>query len=466
VAVLHSGLGERDRRLQWERVRRGEARVALGARSAVFAPLRRVGLIVVDEEHDGSYKQEEGLRYNAKHVALMRARTSDAVAILGSATPDIETFWAAQTGRYRSVVLPRRVRAVSPPEIRIVDLRQEERRRRGQVLLSEPLQKTVEEALGRGEQALLFLNRRGFSPAFLCSSCGEAVYCRHCSIALTLHRAHGSSALLCHYCGNRLPPAPKCPGCGSDALAPAGAGTQKLVEAALQAWPAARVLRLDRDTARKEGAAEVLGTFHRGEADVLVGTQMVAKGHHFPRLTVVGVVDADQSLHLPDFRAAERTFQVLTQVAGRAGREMLSGLALFQTRNPDHPVIRAAAAGDYDAFANEELEARREAGFPPFRRLGLVRVAARTEEGVRRAAELAAAEARRLAAPNGVEVLGPAPAPIERIRAWWRFQVLLRAPGPEPSPLQRVLRQFLVAMAATARTDVRIHVDVDPVSML
>jgi len=465
VALLHSALGERERRLQWERVRRGEAPVAVGARSAVFAPVPRLGLVVVDEEHEPSYKQEEGLRYHAKHAALVRARACGAVALLGSATPDVETFHAAGSGRYGRVVLPARVLAASPLDVGVVDLRQEEGRRRSRVLLSEPLRRAVGEGIGRGEQALLFLNRRGFSPALVCRGCGEAVTCRSCSIALTLHRAPPAPALLCHYCGSQRPVPTQCPACDHAELAAAGAGTQRLVEEAELAWPGARVARLDRDTVRRGRGAEVLGAFHRGEADVLVGTQMVAKGHHFPRLTVVGVVDADLSLHFPDFRAGERTFQTLMQVAGRAGREALAGRVFFQTRNPHHEILAAAVTGDYEAFARAELQVRREAGFPPFRRLALLRVSGADVEEARAAARDAADRARALAR-TGVEVLGPAPAPLERLRGRWRFQVLLRAPGPEAAPVQALLRRLLARRDAVPPPGVRMHVDVDPVSLL
>ncbi|MFU8857146.1 MAG: primosomal protein N' [Deferrisomatales bacterium] len=468
VALLHSGLGERERRLQWEALRRGDARVALGARSAVFAPVRRLGLLVVDEEHEPSYKQEEGLRYHAKHAALVRARACGAVVLLGSATPDVETFHAACEGRYGRMVLPHRVLASAPLEVNLVDLRQEERRRRTRVLLSEPLRRAVAEGIARGEQALLFLNRRGFSPALVCGTCGEAVSCRSCSIALTLHRAPPVAALLCHYCGSRRPVPPRCPHCGNGELAAAGAGTQRLVEEAQRAWPGARVVRLDRDAARKgAGTAGVLGAFSRGEADVLVGTQMVTKGHHFPRLTVVGVVDADLSLHFPDFRAGERTFQTLIQVAGRAGREALAGRVFFQSRNPHHEVLTAAASGDYEAFAREELRLRQDAGFPPFRRLALVRVSGPDPVAAREAAGTAADRARSIAGRGlGIDVMGPAPAPLERLRGRWRFQILLRAPGPEAGPLQRFLRRLLEEGALVPSRSVRVHVDVDPVSLL
>ncbi|MEW6488581.1 MAG: primosomal protein N' [Thermodesulfobacteriota bacterium] len=466
VALFHSALGERERRLQWLRVHSGEIRVAVGARSAVFAPVRRLGLVVVDEEHEPSYKQEEGLRYHAKHAALVRARACGAVALLGSATPDVETFHAADTGRYARAVLPRRVLASTALQVEVVDLRQEESRRRARVLLSEPLRLAVAGAVERGEQALLFLNRRGFSPALVCRGCGEALGCRRCSIALTLHRHTGAPALLCHYCGGQRVPPPACPACGKGELAAAGAGTQRLLEEALAAWPGARVVRLDRDTVRQGRGTAVLGAFSRGEADVLVGTQMVAKGHHFPRLTVVGVVDADLSLHFPDFRAGERTFQTLMQVAGRAGREVLAGRVFFQTRNPHHEVLAAAVAGDYEAFARAELRVRREAGFPPFRRLALLRISGPEAAAARTEAEVQAGRARALAG-TGVEVLGPAPAPLERLRGRWRFQVLLKGPGPEAAPLQRLLRRLLDRRDADPPApEVRVQADVDPVNLL
>lgn len=468
LAVLHSGLGERERRLQWERVRRGDASIAVGARSAVFAPVSRLGLVVVDEEHEASYKQEEGLRYHAKHAALMRARISGAVAVLGSATPDVETYWRSLGGAFRRLSLPCRTQEARPPEIHLVDLRQEERRRRTKVMISEPLRRGVEAALSRGEQALLFLNRRGFSPALLCPDCGEALRCARCAVALTLHRSRPRCGghLLCHHCGQERPPPEACPSCGSVGLAPVGVGTQRLLEEAAKAWPAARLLRLDRDTARGAGGAAVLGAFHKGEADILVGTQMVAKGHHFPRLTVVGIADADQGLLMPDFRAAERVFQVLTQVAGRAGREERKGVVFVQTRAPHHPIFRAVAAADYEGFAAAELEARREAGFPPFRRLALLRISSPDRCDGERAARELASQAARAGLPLGVDVLGPAPAPLERLRGRFRFQVLLRAPGPEPGPVQRVLRLLLAGPPLPGYRDLWVHPDVDPVSMM
>ena len=466
VAVLHSGLGEGERALQWERVRRGEARVVLGARSAVFAPLDRLGVVVVDEEHDAAYKQEEGLRYHAKHVALYRARQHGAVAILGSATPDVETLWRARAGPYLLFELPRRVGGAETPRIRLVDVRTEERRRGRPVLLSRPLIGAVEQALTRGEQILLFLNRRGFSPVLVCSGCGEALHCPRCAIGLTVHRTPGAAFLLCHYCGVRRDVPAHCPGCGEPALRPAGSGTQRLAEAVRARWPGVRVIRLDRDTGPAERVRAALEAFRRQEADILVGTQMVAKGHHFPRLTVVGVVDADQGLHFPDFRAAEFTFQMLTQVAGRAGREERPGSVFVQTRRPDHPVLQAVVKGDYPAFAREELAARRRAGYPPFRRLALIHVSARdadrAQDRALRLARAASGPARRL----GVEILGPAPALIERLRGRWRYQLLLRAPGPRPGPLLRLLHALRDGGHLSEDRAVRVVVDVDPVSVL
>ncbi|RMG88418.1 MAG: primosomal protein N', partial [Candidatus Dadabacteria bacterium] len=465
VALLHSGLGQRERALQWDRLRRGEVRLALGARSAVFAPVADLGLVVVDEEHDPAYKQEDGLRYHAKHVALYRARLCGAVAILGSATPDVETLWQCREGRYAWHGLPRRVGDAREPEIRVVDLRQEDRRRGRRTLISDPLARAVGRALERGEQAVLFLNRRGFSPVLVCGGCGEPVRCTRCAVSLTLHRRPGGGVLLCHYCGARRPVPDACPGCSSPGLSPVGAGTQRVVEAAQARWPGARVARFDRDAVRADGGRAVLEAFRRGDLDILVGTQMLAKGHHFPRLTVVGVVDADVGLHFPDFRAGERSFQLLVQVVGRAGREDRPGTAFLQTRSPDHPVFRAVAAGDREGFLEAELEARRIAGYPPFRRLALVGVSAPGEDAAGAAARAIARAAREGGRRWGVEVLGPAPAPLERLRGRWRFQVLLRAPGPDPRPLTALLAR-LRAGGLPEGGDVRVTLDMDPVSML
>jgi primosomal protein N' (replication factor Y) (superfamily II helicase) len=470
VAVLHSGLAPRERFLQWERVRRGEARIAIGARSAIFAPVERLGLLIVDEEHEPSFKQEEGLRYHAKHVALMRARTAGAIVLLGSATPDLETYASVLAGRHSRLLLSARATGAKPPEIRLVDVRQEEKRRHAAVLLSGPLRAGVSRALERGEQVLLFLNRRGFSPAVVCRSCGEAVRCRRCSIALTQHRGEGEPQLLCHYCASRRPMPQSCPHCAEACLMPSGAGTQRLMQLAKETWPEARILRFDRDANRaavRTGArGGALGMFARGEADILIGTQMVAKGHHFPKLTTVGIVDADLSLNFPDFRAAERTYQVLTQVAGRAGREDLPGTVYLQTRNPHHPAVAAVTTGDYEPFARAELAIREEAGFPPFRRLALLRVSGRDRSEAEQAASAVATRARLLGRSASVDVLGPAPAPLEQLRGRFRFQVLLRAPGPEPASVQAILRHLLADPKPYAGQDLRLQADIDPVSLL
>jgi len=465
VAILHSGLSKLDRSLQWGRVRSGQASIVLGTRSAVFAPIEKLGLVVVDEEHESSYKQEDGLRYNAKHAALMRAREANAVAVLGSATPDVETLWAAHSGKYKRISMPNRVLGAATPSINIVDVRQEEKRRRSQVLLSEPLRGAVDAALKRKEQALLFLNRRGFSPALVCRSCGEALSCKRCSISLTYHKT-GWVGLLCHYCGTKSRTPALCPMCGEANLAPSGIGTQRVMDEAIEAWPQARIARLDGDVARKVGGLEVLGAFRRGEADILVGTQMVAKGHHFPRLTVVGVVDSDTAFHLPDFRAGERGFQMLFQVAGRAGREDLPGFVFLQTRTPNHPIMKAVASNDYDAFASQEINARRDAGFPPFRRIAVFKISSKSRDRALEAGRVAAKTAKLYAAEKQVEVLGPAPSPIEKIRDRWRCQVFLRAPGPSPGPLQAVLEGTLNNRALAFGGDIRFAVDIDPLSLL
>jgi len=325
----------------------------------------------------------------------------------------------------------------------------------------------VTEALARGEQALFFLNRRGFAPALYCPECAEPVKCRHCSVPLTLHRSGGSGGqLICHYCGVTGPALRICPECEMSELIELGAGTQKLAEEIRRRWPEARVVRLDRDAAAGSGGVETLTAFSRGRADILVGTQMVAKGHHFPRLTVVGVVSADDALHLPDFRAAERTFQTLTQVAGRAGRAERPGVVYIQTRNPHHPVLHAVVNGDYEGFAAGELEERAQAGFPPARRIALIGTSAPAAGAAREAITEAARWLARQGKELGVEVLGPAPAPLEKLRGRHRFQLLLRAPGAEPGPLQRVLRRFTASPVASPKSPVRLRIDIDPVWLL
>ena len=450
VAVLHSGLSAGERVAEWHRVRDGRAGIVVGARSAVWAPVRQLGIIVVDEEHEPSYKQEDRLRYHARDLALVRAQRAGAVAVLGSATPSLETLRRAQEGKLRVLRLPERVEARPQPPVTVV------RRPVSDQLLTAELSAALRETVSRGEQAILFLNRRGHTRILLCSACGAAVGCPNCSVALVLHRA-GSERLRCHLCGHDEAPRRACAACGAIKLAPLGGGTEKVEEQLEAVVPQARVARLDRDAAGGPGqAAAVLAQFARRQIDVLVGTQMVAKGHDFPGVTLVGVLDADGPLHLPDFRAAERCIQLLSQVSGRAGRGDVPGRVLVQAFKPD------AVALDYDAFAAEELRRRERLRFPPFVRLAAVRLSGNSEVRVRGAAERAGSAARRFASGgDALDVLGPAPAPLAKVRGKHRWQLLLRA--PDHAPLHRVGR----ALQASHRVPgVQLAVDVDPVALL
>jgi primosomal protein N' (replication factor Y) len=463
IAVLHSGLGDKERALAWRALRSGALTLAIGARSALFAPVRDLGIVVVDEEHDPSYKQEEGFRYHARDMAVLRARRAGAIAVLGSATPSLETFQHARRGQYTLLELRARATERALPKVEVVDLARTGPGPAGDPLLTLPLHRALERTLEAGEQAVLFLNRRGFAPTLRCKACSTVASCPACSVALTEHRRAGM--LRCHYCDFATPLGAACAACGAPDLEPLGLGTEKL-EASLQAvFPSARIARLDRDVASGSGVEEVLDRVRRGEVDVLVGTQMVTKGHDLPGVTLVGVLLADQALAFPDFRSAERTFQLLTQVAGRAGRGAKEGRVIFQTFQTTQPAIVCAVHHDYHAFARDELAKRRELGYAPFGRLVAVRVDAPDEKLAERVGDQLA-DAARACPPvesGDVEVLGPAPAPIARVRGRWRQRLLLK--GKE----RRKLRE--VALAILARIDeglapARASIDVDPVSML
>jgi primosomal protein N' (replication factor Y) len=462
VAVLHSGLTERERLSEWHRVRRGGAGVVVGARSAVFAPVLDLGIVVVDEEHEPSYKQEDRLRYHARDLALVRARDAGAVAVLGSATPSLETLRRAQDGKLRTLRLPERVDGRALPTVEIVDRKTTLRGRGDPTLLTPALAEALQQTAARGEQAILFLNKRGHVRSLLCRSCGAALGCPNCSVALVLHRASGA-ALRCHLCGHEELPRP-CAACGSDDLLPLSAGTERVEEELRALLPRARVARLDRDSAGGPGkAASLLARFARRELDVLIGTQMVAKGHDFPGVTLVGALDADGPLHLPDFRAAERCVQLLTQVAGRAGRGEQPGRVLMQAFRTTEPAVVSAAAHDYHGFARGELARREALSFPPHARLCALRLQGNVEARVQAAAERLAGRARELQRRGGdpVDVLGPAPAPIARLRGKHRFQLLLRA--PEHGPIHRLCRAL---GEVPLPSGVELAADVDPVALL
>ena len=458
VAVLHSSMAEGERFAAWERARRGEVDVVAGPRSALWAPLRRLGAVVVDEEQDHSYKQEEDPRYNARDLALVLARQQRVPVVLASATPALDTLALAAQGRLRVLELPERVSGNRLPAVEVVDLRGEEGEpgEHGQRFLSRRLRELLAGVLERGEQAILLVNRRGWAPVLLCRDCGHQAACPDCSIPMTVHRRRG--ALLCHYCGHRREIPNVCARCGGAVLDHVGAGTEKIATKVRELHPAARVDILDRDTARSP--AQLVGTLERfatGGSDVLVGTQMVSKGHHFPNVTLTGVVNADNLLGFPDFRGAERTFQMLTQVAGRAGRGDRPGVVVIQSYHPDHHAIRAAVTQDAKAFAEEEMRYRRAFGYPPFARVALVRFESASENAAQAAAHAAAGALEPRA--EGLRVLGPAPSPVVRLRGKWRFQLMLLAATRAP------IREALGRVVATSVPNhVRRVVDVDPQS--
>ncbi|MBE3596392.1 MAG: primosomal protein N' [Hydrogenibacillus sp.] len=460
VAVLHSGLSAGERFDEWQRIRRGEVGVVVGARSAVFAPLERIGLIILDEEHEGSYKQEETPRYHAREVALWRARRHGAALVLGSATPSMESYAYARAGRYRLMVMPKRVGGARLPSVRIVDLRREGG---GDRLVSPPLSAAIDERLKRGEQIILLQNRRGYANIVLCRRCGRAVECPHCAVTLTYHRT--DEALRCHYCGFEQPMVERCPSCGSTHLLKLGGGTQRVEEALAAEFPAARVIRMDRDTTQRKGAHEdLLGRFMRGEADILIGTQMIAKGLDFPKVTLVGIVSADSMLALPDFRAAERTFQLVTQVAGRAGRGTLPGEVVVQTFAPDHYSIRAAVDGRYEAFFAEELARRKKGSYPPFYRLVVIH-AAHAQASLARETLFVISDRLRMRVGEETIVIGPTPAPIPKLRDRFRFHTLIKYKR-EPR-LGALLRAALEdVQREVKRHRIEIAVDFDPQSLM
>lgn len=455
VATFHSGLTGAERRDEWERVATGRARIGLGARSALFLPLNDVGIIVVDEEHETSFKQEETPRYHARDLAVVRARLENAVVVLGSATPSIESRHNAGVEKYTSLRMPKRVSSRPLPEVESVDLRHGERV--GEGIFSDALHQGLETTLARDEQAILFLNRRGFASNVSCSDCGYAFRCPSCDVSLTLHRRR--DVLACHYCGYEERTVDECPSCHGLNLDTGGLGTERVEMELDRLLPGVSRVRLDRDTVRGRGDLEkALGRFASGEAKVLIGTQMVAKGHDFPGVTLVGVLNADAGLNFPDFRAAERTFQLLTQVAGRAGRGEKPGRVLVQSYDPSHYAITHASRHDYEAFVAEELRWREELAYPPYAYLALMRFESQSESRAFRVASSVADDLRRGA--SELSVLGPAASPIARIKSLWRFQVLVKSAD------RRLLHAALSAAPRYDDPQTRQILDVDPISML
>lgn len=458
VAVLHSGLSDGEYLDEWERIRDGSARIVVGARSAIFAPVPRLKLIIIDEEHDASYKQDSYLRYDARKLAEMRMRTQNGVVIFGSATPRLEAYARARKGYWSYLEMPRRIHQQAMPPVYIVDMRVEQARGNPSAF-SHLLKRSINGVLEREEQAILLLNRRGYSSSWLCRSCGEAIRCPLCEVTLTFHQRE--NVLKCHYCDHRERPRQSCPQCQSSKIHGFGLGTQRLEEITGKLFPKARVLRMDRDTtSSKDAHTQILDRFGNGEADILIGTQMVAKGLDFPRVTLVGILAADQALTLPDFRAGERTFQLLTQAAGRAGRADLPGQIVLQTYAPEHPAIVHAIKHDYHSFALEELCERKELLYPPYGELVRIVFAHPRQQQAQQVASDFANEVMRRG-DNEMRVLGPAEAPLSRLQSLYRFHMLIK------HPQMALLKPLLRELQEKYRSEVqRLGIDIDPYSML
>ena len=457
IAILHSGLSDGERYDEWRRIRRGLAQIVIGARSAIFAPLDKIGIIIVDEEHEASFKQSDGLRYNARDLALVRGRMEGAAVVLGSATPSVTTLYAAEQGRLTLLELPERVEGRPMPQVQLVAMKGSKE------TISAALSARLADTYGEGRQSIVFLNRRGFATFLVCADCAKPLTCPNCSVTLTYHRQRGQS--LCHYCDYAVPAPGTCPSCGGTTLSELGAGTEKLEHDLKELLPPARVLRMDSDTTSGKGSHErLLSRMNDGSADILVGTQMIAKGHDFPDVTLVGVVNAEASLGMPDFRAAERTFQLLSQVIGRAGRGETPGRVVVQALDTEHYAIRAAAEHDAAGFYREELEFRREAGYPPFAFLAAFALSGLSEQTVSAQADSTTRMLAQLKAALKVrvEILGPAPSPIYRLRNRYRRQILLK--GANRADLHRLIASW--RQHATPVSTVRISVDIDPVDMM
>lgn len=462
VAILHSALSPDERAEQFHRIRRGQTRIVVGTRSAVFAPVSNLALIVVDEEHDQSYKQEEVPRYHGRDVAVMRGKISQAAVVLASATPSIESYHNAESGKYKLLQLTERVERRPLPEVEVVDMKFEFQRKGEDRLFSEQLVREVSDCLERDEQAMVLLNRRGYSSVALCRSCGDTLQCKNCTIALTFHKA--VHRMECHYCGYRAPVPKRCPGCDSEHIYFLGAGSEKVEEQLHAAFPRARIGRLDRDTVRTRHDFErVLNQFHSGELNLLVGTQMIAKGHDVHGVTLVGVVGADYALGFPDFRAAERTFQLLTQVAGRAGRGQTPGRVVLQTFHPEHYAIEFAQRHDYRGFYDKEVRFRRWMHYPPFSSLANVLVRSdKLEQTLRWTGQIGRwFETTR---QEGLRVLGPSVAPIMRLKRDYRYHFIVKAASREK--LNSALRRMLAFVADQKIARTNVIVDVDALSLL
>jgi primosomal protein N' (replication factor Y) (superfamily II helicase) len=479
VAVLHSHLSVGERHDEWHKIRQGRARIVIGARSAIFAPVEPLGLVIVDEEHEHTYKQEEAPRYHARDVAIMRGQMENAVIVLGSATPSLESYHNCKKGKYALLELPERVDNQKMPHVRVVDMRQTAHKEKGLPIFSPQLKEAITQRLERGEQTILFLNRRGYSTALQCPKCGYVAQCPNCSLALTYHRPE--QKLRCHICGHSEIAPSVCPNekCRNPAIRYAGLGTQKVEDTLIRVFPEARVKRMDADTMkRKDDYRKTLGDFRTGKTDILVGTQMIAKGLHFPNVTLVGIIYADLALHQPDFRAGERTFQLLTQVAGRAGRGDVEGEVFVQAFTPFHPAIQYARRHDFIGFYEQEIEFREQLKYPPISRIALLTLKGRNEDKVKFSAEHLKRELEKHCSVRPVAessrttgstlhnfsdliISGPAPAPLLRAEQFYRYQIMLRTRAM--SKLSQALAKIIETLALPE--DVTLSVDIDPVNL-
>jgi primosomal protein N' (replication factor Y) len=463
VAVLHSHLSAGERHDEWHKIRQGRARIVIGARSAIFAPVDPLGLIIVDEEHEHSYKQQEAPRYHARDVAVVRGQMENAVVVLGSATPCMESFYNAKRGKYRLLEMPSRVDDQRMPIVRVVDMRKENRKHKGLQVFSQELKEAITRRLEERQQVILFLNRRGYSTSLQCPLCGYVAECPNCSVSLTYHRA--AQKLLCHICAHETPAPRVCPApkCGNPAIRYAGLGTERVEDTLGKLFPHARIKRMDSDVLkRKDDYRRILGEFRTGRIDILVGTQMIAKGLHFPNVTLVGIIHADLSLHIPDFRAGERTFQLLTQVAGRAGRGDVEGEVFVQSFTPFHPAIQYARRHDYVGFYDQEIEFREQLRYPPLSRIALILLKGRNEEKVSFTADHFRRELEReVAGLKDLILAGPAAAPLARAESHYRYQIMLRT-----RQMSRLSAQLARLLAATQLPeDVSLTIDIDPVDL-
>jgi primosomal protein N' (replication factor Y) len=463
VAVLHSQMTPAERHYQWQRIRSGDVQVVVGPRSAVFAPLPRLGLIIIDEEHDSSFKQDSQPRYHARKVAHARASSLGIPLVLGTATPSLESWHATATGHAQLIRMPARINDRPMPEVQLVDLRVRDDRTSGAI--SRPLHAAVQQTLDEQGQVILLLNRRGFATTIQCPACGHVVACPDCDMPLTHHRDGGKA--ICHYCDYTIPTPPWCPACRFDGIRYGGLGTQRLEVEVKARFPDARIARMDSDTMRRPGSHQrVLSAFRSGEVDLLLGTQMIAKGLDFPNVLLVGVINADSALHFPDFRAAERTFQLVTQVAGRTGRGHRGGRVIVQTFSPEHPAIQAASHHDYEQFAKTEMVHRSKFNYPPLGSVGRIIIRGGVEEVTEAVADslLSRLEAARQSLGVEVRILGPAPPPISKLRGKYRFHILLQS--SLAAELGETIRRATESFTIAEKDDVQYVIDIDPLDML